>query len=526
MKARAQSRNETYHFGRIFGICVEKGSELPPGDKGRKFKGRYVFQGNEVKDQNWEAAIFQELGSSPAAMEAGNSCDFYGLLPGNRSEQSDAEQAYTQSLLRGTLTWVILPRDRWPPEWATLGLKNPVVPLYLALYGHPDAGGYWEAHCEKHLLSVGFAPISEWRSCFWHAALKLFLVVYVDDFKLSGPEGNLAKGWDLIQSGIATDAPHPMDLFLGCKHETSVQKSPWTGKQVRVMTYNMQSFLEDAVAKYQVLAGNVTLRRVTTPFLEDTEPEAAANTIAAAPGGKAQPDPVPPPAGELKHCCASVLMKLLYAARMCRYDLLHAIGRLACLITRWDTHCDRMLHRLMCYVHSTLHVRKVGWVGEAAGTIGVHLYADADFAGCKRTGRSTSGAFLCMGGEDTFFPLQAVSRNQTAVSHSTPEAEIVAADMALRVIGVPSLPLWDTILQREALCVFHEDNAAMIQCAALGRTPRCGTWGVPPGSMCIGCRRRSYTHGWTSSKPERITCGLTSLPRGSKLLTNGCMPCN
>ncbi len=405
------------------------------GDPGRKFKGRYVFQGSEVKDQNWEAAIFQELGSSPAAMEAGNSCDFYGLLPGHRSEQSDAEQAYTQSLLRGTPTWVILPKGRWPPEWVALGLKNPVVPLRLALYGHPDAGGYWERHCEAHLLSVGFVPISEWRSCFWQSVLMLFLVVYVDDFKLSGPEVNLAKGWDLIQSGIATDAPHPMDLFLGCKHETSVQKSPWTGKQVRVMTYNMQSFLEDAVAKYSVLAGGVALRRVSTPFLEDTDPPATANTAAVVPGGGSatgSATTVSPglPEGELKHCCASVLMKLLYAARRCRYDLLHATGRLACLITRWDSHCDRMLHRLMCYVHSTLHVRKVGWVGESVATIGVHLYADADFAGCKRTGRSTSGAFFCMGGDDTFFPLQAVSRKQTAVSHSTPEAEIVAAAAA------------------------------------------------------------------------------------------------
>ena len=164
-------------------------------------------------------------------------------------------------------------------------------------------------------------------------------------------------------------------------------------------------------------------------------------------------------------------MKLLYAARMCRYDLLQAIGRLACLVTKWDTHCDRMLHRLMCYVHSTYHIRKVGWVGEGADTVGVHLYADADFAGCKRSGRSTSGAFLCMGGEDTFFPLQAVSRKQTAVSHSTPEAEIVAADLAVRTIGIPCLPLWDTVLGKEVVCVFHEDNAAMIQVCRTGENP-------------------------------------------------------
>ena len=55
------------------------------------YKGRAVFQGNNVRD--W--AIFQELGSCPATMEAARCVDAYGLLPGHAVEQSDAEQAYT-----------------------------------------------------------------------------------------------------------------------------------------------------------------------------------------------------------------------------------------------------------------------------------------------------------------------------------------------------------------------------------------------------------------------------------------------
>ncbi len=164
-------------------------------------------------------------------------------------------------------------------------------------------------------------------------------------------------------------------------------------------------------------------------------------------------------------------MKLLYCARMCRNDLLNPIGHLACSITNWDKHCDRILHRLMCYVNCTLHLRKVGWVNDEKEEIGVHLYADADFAGCKRTGRSTSGGFLCMGGPDTFFPIQAISRKQTAVSHSTPEAEIVAADLSVRTIGVPSLSLWDKLFDQDVVCLFHEDNAAMIQVCKTGKNP-------------------------------------------------------
>eukprot|EP00972_Heterocapsa_arctica_P062250 9176967-Heterocapsa_arctica.AAC.1 len=44
--------------------CVSRRThELPAGHPKRKFKGRVVFQGNRVTNQNWEAAIFQDLGS-------------------------------------------------------------------------------------------------------------------------------------------------------------------------------------------------------------------------------------------------------------------------------------------------------------------------------------------------------------------------------------------------------------------------------------------------------------------------------
>ena len=42
----AIKNNVKVHVGKVFEICVEKGSELPLGDPMRKFKGRTVFQGN------------------------------------------------------------------------------------------------------------------------------------------------------------------------------------------------------------------------------------------------------------------------------------------------------------------------------------------------------------------------------------------------------------------------------------------------------------------------------------------------
>ena len=78
----ARKGNCEVNFGYLFGICVEKNSELPPLHPKRKFKGRVVFQGNRVTNQNWEAAMFQDLGSCPATMEASKAADFYGLTPG------------------------------------------------------------------------------------------------------------------------------------------------------------------------------------------------------------------------------------------------------------------------------------------------------------------------------------------------------------------------------------------------------------------------------------------------------------
>ena len=88
------------HFARIFPICSEKGSGLPERDPDRKFKGRCVVQGNDVKDENSHAAIFQELSSSPATLEAAKSVDAYGCVKGNGAQQCDAQHAYVQSSSR------------------------------------------------------------------------------------------------------------------------------------------------------------------------------------------------------------------------------------------------------------------------------------------------------------------------------------------------------------------------------------------------------------------------------------------
>ena len=61
----------------------------------------------------------------------------------------------------------------------------------MSLYGHPDSGGYWEAHCEERILNIGFERVApEWNSVYWHKAKRALLIVYVDDFKLAARTGH------------------------------------------------------------------------------------------------------------------------------------------------------------------------------------------------------------------------------------------------------------------------------------------------------------------------------------------------
>lgn len=198
----------------------------------------------------------------------------------------------------------------------------------------------------------------------------------------------------------------------------------------------------------QELAPGAKLLRVQTPFLEDAmcfangEPQICTTCSAKTDKGldlaevAAQVKAATPPQGVLAPIASRVLMKVLYAARMARPDLLKAMNSLARMMTRWDALRDAKLHRLMCYVYSSVDKVQVGWVGDEVSSFAPHLSSDAEFAGCPQTGNSSTGAALLLEGPRTRFPLSFGSRGQEAVSHSNPEAELIAVCQALRVLRV------------------------------------------------------------------------------------------
>ena len=67
--------------------------------------------------------------------------------------------------------------------------------------------------------------------------------------------------------------------------------------------------------------------------------------------------------------------------------------------------------------------------------------------------------------------MSAGSKRQSCVSHSTLEAELVAADFGLRTDGLRSLSLWRVLFPHHPPLLFHEDNQAMIRVVTTGTNP-------------------------------------------------------
>ena len=108
------------------------------------------------------------------------------------------------------------------------------------------------------------------------------------------------------------------------------------------------------MGRYVQLSGRDAkpLKQVSTPFHE----ERIARPVA---------DDSDETKGVLTPIAARVLMKILFAARMAWYDLLRAVQGLAARATKWSTDCDWALHRLVCFINSTLDNKLKAFINDS-----------------------------------------------------------------------------------------------------------------------------------------------------------------
>ena len=178
VKKEANDSKKEVHFGDLMELCFLKHAELDVALQ--KYKGRCVFRGDNVKDQDGTYAVFSEQGTSASHIAAAKFIDAVARFPGNSGEDADATGAYTQVSLESMTdvfpvpTWIRLPKYRQPKWWRDK-FDNPVVPLKVALYGHPLAGLLWEKHCVRQLRKLGWKPVEGWECLYKHEEMQLFL---------------------------------------------------------------------------------------------------------------------------------------------------------------------------------------------------------------------------------------------------------------------------------------------------------------------------------------------------------------
>ena len=95
---------------------------------------------------------------------------------------------------------------------------DPVCPLERNLYGHPLAGLLWERHLEEALLKMKWEKLPGWECLYIHREQKLFLSVYVDDFKMVGKLENIPKMWKTMRKEVDLEPETELsdNVYLGC----------------------------------------------------------------------------------------------------------------------------------------------------------------------------------------------------------------------------------------------------------------------------------------------------------------------
>ena len=443
------------HVARIFPVFGVKNWEHVPS---RKWKARVVFEGSHVKTATGQWALFHDIGAIPSTMSACRAAlAVYCLVPGARLYQSDCVKAYVQALMRGTPTYVRLPKAWWPSHWVGR-FVDPVCKLLRALYGHPDAGNSWADKITEELVRMDFVEVEGWNAVFVLHVSEVHVIVfvlYVDDLIMAG-SGRIEEIIAKVRENIRMDDPSNMQKYLGVVHHIASREAH--GERITEVVFDMESYFKSAIEDYLELSGT-KLSKAASPYAPKIDGEDL--------------DKMMEQEGRLAKHAAHLVMKLMYGARMALPYLCIVIGRLSSQLTRWTADSDRRLHRIYCYLQDALDIKLAGSLStEDLGDFVISAWPDADLNGDVYTTKSTSGFWLELQGKNgRRFPLGWGAKKQGSTALCTAEAEVISLAACVRNEAIPMQHLLETIFRRRIPCEVHEDNAATIVGITKGFSP-------------------------------------------------------
>ena len=384
----SRDTGEDIILGGIHPILGAKGAERGLQD----YRCRVVFTAPRARTASGldAHALYDEISSSPITFQASRTLRAYAALRGFVTSSRDAKSAYLQSRLRregktDPRTFVAIPRQFWPEEWVKAGMKRPMCPLELSLYGHPVSGNRWEIKMDESVKVEDFRGAPMWKATYKQNGTEAALRVYVDDFELHASAEDTPKIWarlekhiefkDKYQIWCKDPIPH-----LGCDYIVEMQATK-TGAQITTFRAQMKAYFEDIVNRFEERMG-VAVKSVETPWLDSSAEKRYQQELNEG--------------GDYGWMAASPLMAGLYGARSARPDLVIATLQLARRLKKWTKFDDRRLLRYLGYMRwSAAGVLSGTFSTDDLVTAVLRIWPDADLAGDPaEDAKSTSGVWI------------------------------------------------------------------------------------------------------------------------------------
>jgi hypothetical protein len=326
-----------------------------------------------------------------------------------------------------------------PPEDYAEGDENRVGALNLSLYGTRDAAMNWVKAYSKVLEDAGFQKGRYSAQNFYHAGRSLVVSVHGDDFTCSGPEGQLAWLKDVFEKAYEIKA----EVLGPCPERGHKQEIRILN---RVLSWNAWGIGYEADPRHaEIVIENLGLqdaKSVTTPGSRDDVARAQRENgesytqLPEAIDGSMIPEEVEEgkllegsEATRYRALCA----RLNYLAQD-RPDIRYPSKEASKWMAKPAEGHWHLLKRIGRYLKGTPRlVQRFLWQGPVS-TAEAHV--DSDWAGCRKTCRSTSGGAIRLGAHTII----AWSQSQAVVALSSGEAELYALTKgAAHVLGIISL---------------------------------------------------------------------------------------
>ena len=312
--------------------------------------------------------------------------------------------------------------------------SDEVGALEMSLYGTRDASANFQAEVKKVLISAGFIIGKYNPSTYYHPARKLRTFLHGDDFVTSGERESLAWLKIILESRFEIST-----TIIGDR-DGEVKEARVLNRTIRVNEegwhYEADQRHADLIIKALNLEG---AKGVKTPG-EDEKAWKEQENAEALKGREAT---------EFRATAA----RANYLA-LDRADIQYAVKEICRGManpTRGDLQKLKRLGRyLIEHPRSITHYPFQGEQEEISG------FSDSDWAGCRRTAKSTSGGAVMRG----MHCLKTWSSTQKNITLSSGEAELVAAvKMSCEVLGMIQLAKeWDVIMTGS---IYVDSSAAL-----------------------------------------------------------------